>query len=162
MLYLAATLSRSICAGTHFSLQVARLAVRSRDVALALDALWMQTTPSFCYQQYNRLREELPECVLAVCFTKPLTFTPKWKCCHYLLTPMSLETSLKFRWTPNTEVYSYFPIWLKLQSCTEEQSVKENDREISLSPDFTTGSLSSFHSVAMLFMKNYSPFRHLQ
>lgn len=75
MLYLAATLPRSISAGTHSSLQVAGLAVGSCDVTLAAGALWekwKQTTPSFCYQQRNRLREELPECVLALCFTKPL------------------------------------------------------------------------------------------
>ncbi len=58
LLYLAATLSRSICAGTHLSLQVTGLAVRSRDATLALDALWeawMQTAASFCYRQHSRL-----------------------------------------------------------------------------------------------------------
>lgn len=80
------------------------------------EKMWMQTTLSFCYQPHNRLREELPVCVLALCFTKPLNFTPKWKCCHYLLTPMSVETSLKFRPTPNTDTASYFTIWLRWQS----------------------------------------------
>lgn len=66
--YLAAALARPIRAGTHSSLQVTGLAVRSGDVTLALGALWgkcgCETTPSLCYQQRSRLREELAECVL--------------------------------------------------------------------------------------------------
>ncbi|KAF3850090.1 hypothetical protein F7725_019809 [Dissostichus mawsoni] len=34
-------------------------------------------TPRFCYQQHNRLGEEPAQCVQALCFTKPLHFTPK-------------------------------------------------------------------------------------
>lgn len=77
MLHLAATFSCSISAGTHSSLQVTGLAVRSRYVTLALCALWemwMQTTQSFCYQQYNRHGEKLPDCAVVLCFTKPVKF----------------------------------------------------------------------------------------
>lgn len=59
MRYLAAAPSCSISAGTHLSLHVAGLAVRSWDVTLTLSALWemwKQAKLNFCYQQYSRQR----------------------------------------------------------------------------------------------------------
>lgn len=100
--YLAATFSCSICTATGSSLLVASLAVRSCDVALALDALWGKKTSKFLLSTTWQALEEGAECVLPLCFTKQLT--PKWKCCHYLLTPMSTDN---FRQTPEPEFFCF-------------------------------------------------------
>lgn len=148
ILYLAATLPRSICTGTHSSLQVAGLAVRSWDVTLALGALWemwKQTTPSFCYQQHNRLREELPECVLALCFTKPLKLHSKMK-----MLPLSSHSHVSWNITEvhlNTKPRGVFSHFLKVLK-------KEWKRPWTLSQ--STGSFGPFCFIARQFMKNFS------
>lgn len=92
LLYLAATLARSIGAGTHLPLQVAGLAVWSCHVTLTLGALWGMFVGGRQHQASVITSkagiEEPAECVLALCFTKPMKSKIKMLCyCHF--TPMS-------------------------------------------------------------------------
>lgn len=92
LLYLAATLARSIGAGTHLPLQVAGLAVWSCHVTLTLGALWGMFVGGRQHQASVITSkagiEEPAECVLALCFTKPMKSKIKMLCYRHF-TPMS-------------------------------------------------------------------------
>lgn len=91
LLYLAATLARSIGAGTHLPLQVAGLAVWSCHVTLTLGALWGMFGGGGEHQASVITSkagiEEPAECVLALCFTKPMKSKIKMLCYRHF-TPM--------------------------------------------------------------------------